>query len=234
MLALWLLHARSAWLRPTAWWAVVLLTALLGDTFVAFGLVLAEPDPGRRARLVLAASGASLCGWTSGEAALLLGHGAWPVMGLGLLLSAVGLVGGGGVARGAPSLRPGLAQAWTALCYGLMTWLVTLAYGTEGLATALEHARAVLPGWDALAIGGGSVLAGMLVPEGGAALYFREALERALSLRGDGAREAMLVGLSLGGGLPLLLATRSRLKVGVPLWLLQVIVGLSFLWWRWG
>ena len=47
-------------------------------------------------------------------------------------------------------------------------------------------------------------------------------LERGLSLRGEQIREILLAGVSVGGTLPMLVATRSRLKVGVPWWLAQV------------
>ena len=59
LLAAWTLHTETAWLRARTWPLVVLLAAIFGDRFVALGLAVAEPDPARRARLVLAASGAS-------------------------------------------------------------------------------------------------------------------------------------------------------------------------------
>lgn len=233
ILAAWTFHARIGWVRATSWPAVVLLTALFGDVFTAMVLAQAESDQSRRARLVIAASGASLCGRTSGETALILGAGAWPVMALGVALAAVGFVGGGQVRLGGATPRAGLGPAWVALVFGAGVWLLTLVYAGEGLATALEQARLYLPGRDNLAVGAGSILTGMLFQEGGAALFLQSALDRALSLRGDGVRESMLVGLSIGGGLPLLIATGSRLRVGVPLWLVQVAMGLAFLWWRW-
>lgn len=232
-LATWAFHARLGWVRATSWPAVVVLTALLGDVFTAMVLAHAEADPGRRARLVMAASGASLCGRTSGEAALVLGAGAWPVVALGVVLALVGFVGGGQVRWGGATPKAGIGPAWVALVFAAGVWLLTLVYAGEGLATALEQARLLLPGVDKLAVGAGALLTGMFVQEGGAALFLRSALDRALSLRGDGVREAILVGLSVGGGLPLLLLTRSRLRVGVPLWLVQVVIAAAFLWWRW-
>ena len=233
ILAAWTFHARIGWVRATSWPAVVLLTALFGDVFTAMVLAHAEPDPSRRARLVVAASGASLCGRTSGEAALILGAGPWQVMVLGLVLAAVGFVTGGQVRWGDATPKAGIGPAWVALVFGAGVWLLTLVYAGEGLATALEQARLYLPGLDKLAVGGGAIVTGMFLQEGGAALFLQSALDRALSLRGDSVREAMLVGLSIGGGLPLLIATGSRLRVGIPLWLVQVAMGLGFLWWRW-
>ena len=79
------------------------------------------------------------------------------------------------------------------------------------------------------------VLAGRLrvEHEGGVMLLASETLDRAFSLRGDTVREALLVGGTVGAGLPALVATRSRLRVGVPLWLVQVALALGFLYTRW-
>lgn len=234
LLAAWAFHAHSGWLRTRSWVGTVLLSAIFGDLFVASGLVSAEADPARRARLVLAASGASLLGVTSGELVLGLGHGSPAVLGLGLVLGLVGFVPGGGfVVRAAPSWRAAGLAAWVTLWTAPLVWLLVLSGDADYLATALETARLQLPGWDVFAAGAGALVATALAHEGGMALFASETLARALSLRGDGIREALLVGGSVGSGLPMLLVTRSRLRVGLPLWMLQVGLGMAFLWYRW-
>ncbi|MFZ5479596.1 MAG: hypothetical protein ACOZNI_22715, partial [Myxococcota bacterium] len=105
-LAAWAAVGGAGWLRARSWPAVVVATALFGDALVAVGLAAGEPDPGRRARLVLAASGASMIGVTSGAAPLLLGWGGVEAVGLGIVLAIVGWArGAGGVERGAPDGR---------------------------------------------------------------------------------------------------------------------------------
>jgi hypothetical protein len=226
VLAAWSVHGGSAWLRARSWWAVVAAAAVFGDLFVAAGLAVVEPDPRRRARLVVAASGASLLGRTSGAGALVLGWGGVEVVALGIACALVGFVRGGVVDR-AP-LRPAWSAMVPPLVAAVATWLVAAGGSLEVVAVGLEQAPIEFPRvWEAL-VAGAAALAGVLGDEGTFALIARGMLERALSLRGDQMRQLLLAGLGVGGGLPLLLYTRSSLKVGLPLWLVQVAMLLGW------
>ncbi|MDP2306343.1 MAG: hypothetical protein Q8P18_09980 [Pseudomonadota bacterium] len=224
-LAIWGAHAESAWLRVRAWPMVVLATALLGDRFVAVGLALAEPDPSRRARLVIAASGASLIGVTSGAAPLVLGWGGPEFVGMGFVLAAVGFVGGSGPIERA---RPDVGAAWKALVVPLLgavvVWLAILSGALELVATALEQVPLLATPHGDLLVYAGAVVGGAFGDEGLLALCAQQIEFRALSVRGDTLPIAIRAGLAVGGGLPLLLLTGSRLRVGLPLWLLQLLL----------
>jgi hypothetical protein len=233
LLALWAANAESGWLRVRSWPAVVLATALFGDRFVALGLAAAEPDPARRARLVVAASGASLIGLTSGAAPLVLGWGGPEAVGIGVLLAGVGFAGGGG----APEWRaPNLKLAGTAALVPLLgagiVWLAILGGALELVATGLEQVPLLAMARGDLLVFGSAVFAGAVGDEGVFALVVREIQLRGLSLRGDTLPMALRAGLAVGGGLPLLLLTRSRLRVGLPLWLLQIGLVTTWLWLR--
>ncbi|MDP2317308.1 MAG: hypothetical protein Q8P41_30775 [Pseudomonadota bacterium] len=233
VLAIWAAHADSGWLRVRAWPAAVLATAVFGDRFVAVGLALAEPDPARRARLVIAASGASLVGVTSGAAPLVLGWGGPEFVGMGLLLAGVGFVGGGGpVVRAPPDRRLAARALLVPLLGAVVVWLAMLSGVLELIATGLEQVPLLaLPRGDLL-VYGASVVGGALGDEGLLALIAREIELRSLSMRGDALPVALRAGLAVGGGLPLLLMSGSRLRVGVPLWLLQVGMVTAWLWLR--
>ncbi len=222
VLGLWSVHAGTGWVRSGSWWAVVVLSALLGDVFVAAGLAAAEPDPRRRARLVLAASGASLVGITSGAAPLILGWGGASVAAVGVLCAAVGFTTGGTSVRGPARFEPG--RALVPLLGAVATWLVVAGGGVEFLAMGLEQLPVVEPRYHRLVVAGVAAVAGAVGDEGLMALYAHSALDRALSLRGDDARQLLVAGLGIGGGLPLLVLTRSSLRVGLPLWGLQALV----------
>jgi hypothetical protein len=75
------------------------------------------------------------------------------------------------------------------------------------------------------------LLGGALGDEGAAALLAREVAARSLSVKGTWAVDAVRAGLAIGGGLPLLVLTRSSLRVGVPLWLVQVLLGVGWVMW---
>ncbi len=234
LLALWGLQARLGWLRVEGWVGAVLGGVLVGDVAVATSLVMTEPDPGRRARLVLAASGASLIGRTGGAAPLLLGWGGGTLVVLGLLLALVGY--SGSKKWGISVQKPVLSGAWPALLTGiaggLIVWLLITAGVLEFAAGRMEVLPVKLPAfgrWIVTAVGLG---VGALADEGVGALAASETLARALSLREDWARQSLLSGITVGGGLPLLLITRSSLRVGLPLWLLQVAVLAAWIWWR--
>lgn len=233
-LALWTAQGEAAWLRTRSWLGVVVLTALFGDVLVAAGLAAAEPDPARRARLVVAASGASLIGWTSGASALMLGPGGWEVALLGLALAAIGFAPGG--AHRAETARPAPGRVALALvvplCGGLFAWLMDVSGVTEIVAQGLEQLPNVLPRLHRLAVVAPSLVGGAIADEGLVALTARQILERGLSLRGDWAADAMRVGLAVGGGLPLLVVTGSRLRTGLPLWAAQAAIVLLWAWLR--
>ncbi len=233
-LVIWTMHAESTWIRARSWPAAVGLGAVLGDRFVAAGLVLGEPDTGRRARLVLAASGASLMGFTSGAAPLLLGWGGLECVGIGLVLAAIGFVGGSAPAL--PVSRPPLRTLLTAgivpMCGLFIVWFGMLGGGLEAVATGLERLPLEAYSHSHLLVFAGSILGGGIADEGILALCAREIQLRALSLRGDDAVMAIRAGLAVGGGLPSLVLTGSRLRVGLPLWLLQVGVVATWLFLR--
>lgn len=221
LLALWSLHAGSGWARPRAWWAVVGLAALFGDLFVALALAVAEPDPRRRARLVLAASGASVIG-LGGAAPLVLGWGGGSVAVLGLVCAAVGFTPGGGTERAAPSAAPG--RVLVPLLGAVGVWLAIAGGAIEFLALGLERLPVVLPRVHTLAVAVGAAAAGAVGDEGVLALAADAALDRGFSLRDDSTRQALVAGLGIGGGLPLLVLSRSSLKVGLPLWAVQLLL----------
>lgn len=229
LLAAWTAHGDTRWLRARSWPVVVLATALLGDLFVAMGLALCEPDPARRARLVIAASGASLIGWTSGAAPLVLGWGGLECVAVGLALAAVGFVPGGDFGRAAPDVRAGAKALVVPVLGAVVAWLAIAGGTLELLADGLEKIPLLwIPRGDLL-VYGGAVLAGAIGDEGLFALLARETELRALSLRGDEVPMALRAGLAVGGGLPLLVLTGCRLRVGVPLWLAQVGGTLAWL-----
>ncbi len=235
-LASWGALGRSGAFASRRWLGAVLLSAVAGDLLVAVGLSLVEPDPRRRARLVLAASGASLVGVTSGASALLLGWGGLPMVVLGLLLAAVGVTRGGEgrLVQRTPVAPIRHGSAWgvgLALAAGVLVWLAMVANTTEILAERIEalpldwprHARAIT-----FAAG---LLGGTVGDEGASALLAREVAARSLSVKGPWAVDALRAGLAIGGGLPLLVLTRSSLRVGVPLWLVQVLLGVGWVMW---
>ncbi len=234
LLAAWSALGASGMVRARSWWAVVLVAALLGDVLVAAALSLCEPDDRRRARLVMAASGASLVGPFSGATAVALGWGGLPVAALGLVLALVGFARGGERPAFNRELDrkalvgPALVPVW----FALVTWLFMLGGVPDFAAMGLENLPIVLPGQGAPWVGAVAAILGGLGAEAGVALLAGDILLHATQLRGDWAETAMRVGIAVGGGLPLLLATRSRVTVGLPLWTAQVLLALGFLAWR--
>ncbi len=230
----WMVVSGLGLVRISGWPATVAVAAVLGDRFAALGLVAGEADPKRRARLVLAASGASLVGFTGGPASLVLGWGGWRTVLLGLVLAAVGWAGAplakvvreGG--RPASAVLAGVAGV-SAILVG---WVVMVGGTAELLSLGLEQAPLVLPrAWRAVCAFG-AVLLGVLVDEGGAAMIARATLDRGLDLLTTVPTDLLRAGIAVGGGLPLLVLTRSRLRTGVPLWLLQVVIVV--IWAQWG
>ncbi len=234
LLSGWCVLAATGLVRARAWWAVVLASALLGDLLVATGLALCEPDDKRRAKLVLAASGASLVGPASGATALALGWGGWPLAGLGLALAAVGFAPGGErpefKAEFAP--RQVLGTALVPLWLALVTWLFMLGGVPDLGASYLEQLPVTLPGRAPVAAAAVAAIVGGLGVEPGVALFAQDLLRHATQLRGDWAPDALRIGVAVGGGLPMLFLTRSKLTVGIPLWVAQVLLALGFVAWR--
>lgn len=246
ILLVWTVQARAGWVRVSGWPAAVALAAVGGDLLVATGLAVSEPDPARRARLVVAASGASLIGPLGGGATLILGPGGPSLWALGLALALVGLVGGKpglsitGPVEGGPvgGWRTLLGKAWLPpVVAALAAWMAILGGGLEGVADGLEELPWWLPGQERLVVAAGGLLLGMLGDEGGMAMVARAALERAMGLDistripgadGTWAWDAVRVGLSVGGTLPLLFLTKSRMKTGLPLWLLQILLAAAW------
>ncbi len=228
ILGVWWLIARSGLIRTNRWSSVVLAAALVGDEAVAIGLSLAEPDTARRARLVLAASGASLIGPAGGAASLVLGWAGVPAMGLGLALAIVGFCAPAPESATArPSWGPAaLTAPLSALAVAIVVWWWTLSGALEFVAVGLELLPMRLPGSEPLAVLGGGVLAGALLQEGVAAVGVQEVLSRTLDVSTEAYRLAATVGLAVGGGLPLLLLSGSRLRTGVGIWALQVAITL--------
>lgn len=237
VMTVWWILVRPGWFRTDRWPLVVLGAALLGDELLAAGLVFAEADPGRRARLVLAASGASLIGPLGGGAVLGLGWGGPEIAVLGGVLALIGLCGGGGAKTGEAAPVPwrdaGYAPV-TGLVVVMVTWLLMLGGGLEFVAMGLELLPMRLPGMEHEIVLGGAVLLGGLMQEGVAAAAMDGVLARTLDVPTETYRAAMTAGLAVGGGLPLLVATGCRLRVGVPLWLVQVVIVLVWGWFRLG
>ncbi|MBM4369724.1 MAG: hypothetical protein FJ102_26170, partial [Deltaproteobacteria bacterium] len=207
---------------------------VLGDLLVATGLALCEPDDKRRAKLVLAASGASLLGAASGASAIALGWGGWPIAGLGLALAGIGFVAGGEGAEFKPQFAPrvALGAALVPLWLALVTWLFMLGGVPDLGASFLENLPLTLPGRAPVAATAVAALLGGLGAETGVALFAADLLAHATQVRGEWAPDALRIGVAVGGGLPMLFLTRSRLSVGIPLWVAQVLLALGFVAWR--
>jgi hypothetical protein len=126
------------------------------------------------------------------------------------------------VERTAPDAGAAGVAALGALAAGLLTWALALSGGLELAATGIERLGFYMPRQEEAILAASGLLAGMVGDEGTMALYTRGVLDRALALRGDDTVAVLRAGLAIGGGLPMLLWTRSSLKVGLPLWLLQV------------
>ncbi len=234
LLALFCAVGASGMVRVTSWPGVVIGTALVGDVAIAAGLALAEPDPSRRARLVIAASGASLLSPWSGATVLMLGHGGAELTALGLVLAVVGFAGGGAhrpvVVK--PNLPEGAYVGSVLLWLALLAWILSLAGVPDFAAGGLESLPPVLPGHATMWTGMLALIAGALGYEPGLALVGRDVLDHATQLRGTWAPDAMRLGVSIGAGLPMLLLTKCKLSVGLPLWVAQCMLVLAFLWFR--
>ncbi len=214
----------AVWTRVPSWPLVVLAAALAGDLLVAGAVTLLESDPKRRARLVLAASGASLAG-LAGGAPLLLGHGHVEGALLAVLLTLPAFVAGRGAELGATEpyrTASGRHVIAFSAAAALVGFTANVGGTTELFATVLENLDFVhATTWRWHVVGAGLV-GGAFGDEGLYALVARDAFARALSLRGSGMLDTLRASLVVAGGLPLLYLTRSSLKVGVPLWVAQV------------
>lgn len=229
-LAAWCAFGASGAVRTTSWPGVVVATALLGDVAVATGLAIAEPDASRRARLVLAASGASIIGPWSGATVLTLGHGGLQMSALGLGLALVGFASGRGEHR---LVRPSLSLAWPAAAVvtssALLVWLMAVGSVADFASFGLEGLAPLLPGRATEWVGFLAAIAGAVVYEPAAALFLEHALSLATQLRGPWAVDALRIGVSVGAGLPMLLLSGARIRVGLPLWVLQVCIAVGYL-----
>jgi hypothetical protein len=232
LLAVWSAQGAAGWLRVRTWPLVVLCTAAFGDQLVAVGLAAAEADPARRARLVVAAGGASLVGITSGASTLMLGWGGVDVSLLGLVLALVGWTASDGSmpARMKPDARAAARAALVAVLGALTAWFVALGGTSNLVATGIEQGPLVLPGRDTPVVAGAALALGLVADEGAASLLARDVSQRGLDF-GAGVTDALRVGLALAGTPTMLLATGSRLRTGLPLWLAQAALGLGFVAW---
>lgn len=232
LLAVWALFGASAVVRPASFLGVVAASALFGSMGAWVGVALAEPDEGRRARLVLAATGAALLTPWASPASLTLGGASLGVTALGALLALVGFAPGGRNTVAAPRwgevARAALLLTWLVL----LVWLLRQGGVPDFIATGLEALPPRLPGHATLWLGTVATIVGSLLHPAGAALLAGVVLEHATQLRGEWAQEALRVGLTVGAGLPALLLTRARITVGLPLWVLQVLLALAYLAWR--
>ena len=231
---LWAAQARSGWLRAGGWGGAVIGGATVGDLTTATALVAGEPDPARRARLVLAASGASLIG-VGGAAPLILGWGGPRAALLGIALALIGFVPGPmALTARRPDLRQiGLALP-AALCVAILAWLAAASHLLEFAALQVEPLPNRYPGWVRPMAMLPALLLGILTDEGAGAIAAQSILDRAFNLQGDWARQMSVVGLAVGGGLPMLVLTRSSLRVGLPLWLAQAAVATAWVALGWG
>jgi hypothetical protein len=96
----------------------------------------------------------------------------------------------------------------------------------------LENLPLVVPVDGAWKIGLVATVAGVLGFEPGVALLGQDILLHATQVRGEWLVSALRVGVALGAGLPMLVATRSSVVAGAPIWAAQVVIGLAWLWWR--
>jgi hypothetical protein len=236
----WVALGASGVVRAGAWLPAVAVTVVAGDVLAAAGVALAVEDRRRRAALVLACSGASAAGRVSGATTTLLGWPGAEVAVVALLLSLVGLLplGAPAAARSPalsfhrPSTRAMVRPAIVALGAALGAWFLALGGAADVAAYHLEKLPMDFPGQASLWVGGVGAAMGALLDEGFVAMAGREVLLDALAVRGSWARDALVLGASVGGGVPLLWITRSSWAVGFPLWVVQVGVALAWLWTR--
>lgn len=224
----------SGMVRTNSWFATVLGAAMVGNVAIAAGLALVEPNAGRRAKLVVASTGASLLSPWSGVTPLALGYGGLEIAALGLCLAAVGLVWGGSTLPtfAKPNVREG---AWTLSLFvwlAGLAWVFALAGVPDFAASGLESLPPMFPGRATVWLGAVAVILGAIGYEPAVAMVAADVLDHASQLRGAWAADAIRVGLSVGAGLPMLIVTRCQLRVGLPLWLAQVVLALGFLWIR--
>lgn len=230
LVAMWTAVGASGVFRPARFLAVALGAACFGSLAACLGLVVAEPDAGRRARLVVAASGAALLTPWGSPASLALGGASSELTALGVVLALVGFTRGGAATRWSPPdwvavRNMSLLLVWVVL----LVWLMRHGGVPDFLATGLEGLSARLPGRSTLWLGTVASIVGSLVHPAGAALVGGLVVDHATQVRGTWALDALKVGLTVGAGLPALLLTRSRLSVGLPLWVLQVLIAVAFL-----
>lgn len=220
--------------RTTSWFTTVLGAAMIGNVAIAAGLALAEPDDSRRARLVVANTGAALLSPWSGVTPLALGYGGLELAALGLGLAAVGLVRGGSnvptFAR--PNLREGARTLSLFVWLAGLAWVSALSGVPDLAASGIESLPPMIPGHATVWIGAFAAVLGAIGYEPAVAMVAADVLDHASQLRGTWAADAIRVGLSVGAGLPILMLTRCKLRVGLPLWLAQVCLALGYLWMR--
>lgn len=233
VLAVWCALAAAGWLRVRSWWAVVVGSVLVGDYAVAIGLAACESEASRRARLVLAASGASLVGPWSGASAVVFGWGGLEMAALGLLLAGVGFSRGGGLpALVRPDRQSALQAGVVPLWLGLFIWLFMLAGVPDLAAMNIESLPVLMPQGQAVWLGLVATIWGALGAEPGVALLSQDIVVHATQVRSGWLADAFRVGLAIGGGLPMVMAAGGKLTVALPLWVVQVLLALGFLAWR--
>lgn len=230
----WMMVSGLGLVRLSGWPATLAVAAVLGGRFAALGLVAGEADPRRRARLVLAASGASLIGLTGGPASLVLGWGGWRTVALGLVLATVGWVGAplANVVREAGKPATAVLAGVAGASAVLAAWVMTVGGTAEQMSFGIEQAPLYLPrAWRAVDCFG-ALLVGVIADQGAGAMLMHAVLDRGLDVMTNVPRDVIRAGLAVGGGLPLLFLTGSRLSVGIPLWIGQVLIVLC--WAQWG
>lgn len=230
--AAWMLVGASGVVRPSSFLGTVGTAALLGSMTAWVGAALAEPDEGRRARLVVAGTGAALITPWASPASWTIGVSGFEVALLGLGLALLGFTSGGKVVRVAPSWSEMARAALLLVWLVLLVWLLRQAGLPDFIATGLEGLEVRLPGRATLWLGTVASIVGSLFHPAGAALLAGVVLEHASQLRGVWAQEALRIGLTVGAGLPALLLTRAKFTVGFPLWMLQVFAAVGYLVWR--
>ena len=238
LLAAWWTVARLGVVQVRGVGSAALVGATLGDEAVAHGLPTQPADARDRARAVMAASGASLVGPLGGGAVLGLGHGGLASVGLGLAMAA--LAAAPGALRDRPTfVRPDVATTRAAVWNGVaraglvavVCGCFVVGGGASVAADILTRLELLEPGrhpWHVALAGLG---AGVVGQEAAVAVLAARAFERASDATQPGHLAIFRAALAVGGGLPVLLATRSALRIGLPAWFAQVAVLFAWIAW---
>lgn len=188
------------------------------------------PDRVRRAVAVLFASGLTVAlpvispaaGATGLRGSLLAASGAIAVPALAWLLTLRRPPVAASPAPAYPRSGPLVAVLFTVPLAAVVVWLAIASGAVEWYAYGLEQSIVYLPRITVAGVTFSGALLGLLGEEGLGGVIVNEGLARALALRGDAVPQMLAVGLAVGSGLPALLATRSSLRWGLPLWFAQV------------